>query len=68
MKDNIIPHIRESNTSNETWKTIVSHKKYKPSSVLKKYFFSIRMEENENVYEFLSIIKELRDKFGDIGE
>jgi uncharacterized coiled-coil DUF342 family protein len=35
---------------------------------LKSKLFSIKMEENENVNNFVSRIKELKDKLSDIGE
>jgi len=35
---------------------------------LKRNILSIKMEENENISNFLSRIKELKDKLSDIGE
>jgi hypothetical protein len=71
IKDNIIPHIRECKTSHETWETLKGL--YETTNTnrvlfLKSKLLSIKMEENENISNFLSRIKDLKDKLGDIGE
>jgi hypothetical protein len=71
VKDNIIPHIRECKTSHETWETLKGL--YETTNTnrvlfLKSKLLSIKMGENENISNFLSRIKDLKDKLGDIGE
>jgi hypothetical protein len=71
VKDNIILHIRECKTSHETWETLKGlYETMNTNRVLflKSKLLSIKMEENENISKFLSRIKELKDKLGDIGE
>lgn len=68
VKDIIIPHIREWKTSKETWDTLKKSYETKTANKifhLKSNLISIKMEENENVSDFNSRIK---DKLGDIGE
>jgi len=71
IKDNIIPHISDFNTSKETCDTLKCL--YETTNTnrlvfLKRKLLSIKMEETKNVTKFLSRIKELKDKLGDIGE
>ena len=71
VKDSIIPHIREANTSSETW--IVLKDLYETSNTnrilfLKTKLLGIKMDANESVSSFLGRIKEVKDKLGDIGE
>lgn len=71
VKDNIIPHIRECKTSKETWDTLKNLYEVKTTNrtlYLKSKLLSINMEENESVSDFISRIKDLKDKLGDIGE
>jgi hypothetical protein len=71
IKDNIIPHIRECKTFHGTWETLKSlYESTNTNRVLflKSKHLSIKMEENENISNFLSRIKYLKDKLGDIGE
>lgn len=71
VKDNIIPHIRECKTSKETWDTLKNLHETKTTNqilYLKSKLLSIKMEENESVSDFISRIKYLKDKLGDIGE
>ena len=71
IKDNIIPHIRECKTSKETWDTLKNLYETKTTNqilYLKSKLISIKMEENENISSFISRIKDLKDKLGDIGE
>jgi hypothetical protein len=71
VKDNIIPHIRECKTSHETWETLkglYETTNTNPVLFFKSKLLSIKMEENENINNFISRIKDLRDKLGDIGE
>eukprot|EP00253_Pinus_taeda_P018031 PITA_18031 len=71
VKDNIIPHIRECKTSKETWDTLKNLYETKTTNkilYLKSKLLSIKMEENESVSDFISRIKDLKDKLGDIGE
>ena len=71
IKDNIIPQIRECKTSKETWEVL----KYLYETTnknrvlfLKTNILSIKMKENGNASNFLSRIKELKDKLANIGE
>ena len=71
VKDNIIPHIRDCKTSKETWdilKGLYETANTNQILFLKSKLLSIRMEENESVTDFISRIKDLKDKLGDIGE
>jgi hypothetical protein len=71
MKDIIIPHIRECKTSSETWETLKGlYETINTNRVifLKRKLLSIKMEENENIIDYLSRIKDLKDKLGNIGE
>jgi hypothetical protein len=71
VKDRIIPHIREANTSAETWTTLKAL--YETSNTnrilfLKTKLLGIKMDGNECVSSFLGHIKEVKDKLGNIGE
>ena len=71
IKDNIIPHIRECKTSKETSDTVKNL--YETNNTnrilyLMSKILSIKMEENESISNFISRIKDLKDKLGDIGE
>jgi hypothetical protein len=71
VKDRIIPHIREANTSAETWTMLKAL--YETSNTnrilfLKTKFLGIKMDGNECVSSFLGHIKEVKDKLGNIGE
>ena len=71
MKDNIISHIRECNTSTITWNTLKGLYETSNSNrilFLKTKLLSIKMEEREEVNNYISRIKDLRDKLSDIGE
>lgn len=71
MKDNIIPHIRECNTSNITWKTLKGmYETYNSNRILflNTKLLSIKMEEREDVNNYISRIKDLRDKLSHIGK
>jgi hypothetical protein len=71
VKDNIIPHIRDCKTSKEMWDVLKGL--YETSNAnqilfLKTKLLSIKMEANESISNFVSRIKDLSDKLGDIGE
>jgi hypothetical protein len=66
VKDNIIPHIRKCKTFHETWEVLKGL--YNWVLFLKNKLFSIKMEENENISNFLSRIKEMKVKLSDTGE
>jgi hypothetical protein len=71
VKENIIPHIRDCKTSKETWKALKGL--YETSNAnrilfLKTKLLSIKMESNESISNFVSRIKDLSDKLGDISE
>jgi len=70
IKENIIPHIRDCKASKETWGVLKSL--YETSNTnrifLKTKLLSIKMEANESISNFISRVKELSDKLGDIGE
>lgn len=71
VKDNIIPHIRDCKTSKETWDTLKGL--YETTNTnrilfLKTKLLSLKMEANESISNFISRVKDLSDKLGDIGE
>ena len=71
IKDNIILHITNCMTSKATWDTLKGlHQITDVNRVLflKTKLLSIKMEANGGVNKFISCIKELSDKLGDIGE
>jgi len=70
IKDNIIPHIRDWKTSKETWDMLKGL--YETTNINRILFWrlsflSLKMEANENISNFVSCVKDLRDKLGDIG-
>ena len=71
VKDNIIPHIRDCKTSKETWDTLKGL--YETTNTnrilfLKTKLLSLKIEANESISNFISRVKYLSDKLGDIGE
>jgi hypothetical protein len=71
VKDNIMPHIREANTSAETWTTLKALYETRNTNrilFLKTKFLGIKMDGNEFVSSFLGRIKEVKDMPGNIGE
>jgi hypothetical protein len=71
LKDNIIPHLRDCKTSNETWdvlKCLYETSIANQILFLKTNLLSIKMESNESISNFVSRIKYLSNKLGDIGE
>ena len=67
----IIPHIRDCKTSNNIWTVLKDMYEIKNTSrtlFLRKKILSIKMEENESIYSFISRIKEVKDKLSDIGQ
>ena len=71
VKDNIIHHIRDCKTSKEMWDVLKGL--YETSNAnqilfLKTRLLSIKMEANESIGNFVSIMKYLSDILGDIGE
>lgn len=71
VKDNIIPRIRECKTSQETWDTLKNLYEMNTTNgilYLKSKIISIKKEENESVGNFISRIKDLKDKLCDISE
>ena len=71
VKDNIIPHIRDCETSKATWDTLKGL--YETTNAnrilfLKTKLLSIKMDANESISNFVSRIKDFSDKLGDIGE
>ena len=71
VKDNVIPHIRNCETSKVTWDMLRSLYETRDANrvlFLKSKLLSINMETNEGVSKFISHIKDLSDKLGDIGE
>jgi hypothetical protein len=71
VKDNIIPHIRDCKTSKETWdmlKGLYETTNTNRILFLKTKLLSLKMEANENISNFISRVKDLSDKLGDIGE
>lgn len=71
IKDNIIPHIRDCASSKHTWETLKGLYETTNANrilLLKTKLLSIKMEANESINNFVSRIKDLSDKLGDIGE
>ena len=71
LKDNIIPHIRNSKTSKDTWDKLKGLYEMSDTNrilFLKSKLFSIKMDVNETMNKYLSRIKDFRDNLGDIGE
>ena len=71
VKDNIIPHIRNSKTSKDTWdklKGLYETSNSNRNLFLKTKLLSIKMDVNETMNKYLPYIKYFRDNLGDIGE
>jgi hypothetical protein len=71
VKDIVIPHIRDYTTSKETWTTLkdlYDSKNTNRVMYLKSKLISTRMEENESISDFISRIKYIKDKLGNICE
>jgi len=71
VKECIIPHIHFCKTTPEIWKTLKDLYDVKNANrllFLKSKILSIKMKENETVVAFISQIKELKNKLGDIVE
>ena len=71
VKDNIIPHIRNSKTSKDTWDKLKGLYERSDSNrvlFLNTKLLSIKMNVNETMNKYLSRIKDFRDNLGDIGE
>lgn len=71
VKDNIVRHIRECNTSTITWNTLKGMYETSNSNCilfLKTKLLSIKTEEREDVNNYISRIKDFKDTLNDIGE
>ena len=71
VKDNIIPHIRNSTTSKDRWDKLKGLYETSDSNrilFLKTKLLSIKMDVNETMNTYLSHIKYFGDNVGDIGE
>ena len=71
VKENILPHIRNSKTSKDTWDKLKGLYETSESNrilFLKTKLLSIKMDVNETMNKYISRIKDLRDNLGDIGE
>lgn len=71
IKDNIISHIIDCITSKETWnvlKGLYESTNENHILFLKTKIFWIKIEGNESINHFISCIKDLRSKLGDIGK
>ena len=71
VKDNVIPHIRDYKSAADIWTTIKNLYQTQNSNrvlSLKGKLFALKMEENESAPRFITRVKELKDKLGDIGE
>ena len=71
VKYNINPHIKECKTSSDTWETFkgLCETLNKNTVIfLKSKFPSIKMEKNENIIDYMSRTKDLKDKLSDFGE
>ena len=70
IKDNIILHSRDYKTSIETLTVLNNLYEMENSNrilFLKSELPSVKMQHNENISAYLSRVKELRDKFGNVG-
>jgi hypothetical protein len=71
VKDIMIPYVRECKTSSEIWETLKGlYETMNTNRVIyfKSKVLSIKMEENENIIDYLSRIKYLKGNLGNIGE
>lgn len=71
VKNNIISHIRDYKMSKETWDTIKGlHEKVNTNQVFssKINFLLMKLKDNDNVNNIISVIKDLKDKLSDISE
>jgi transposase InsO family protein len=71
VQDKIIPHIRNCDTSKETWDVLKGLYETKDANrvlFLKTKLMSIKMEANEGVSKYISRIKDLTDHLAAIGE
>ena len=71
VQDKIIPHIRNCDTSKETWDVLKGLYETKDANrvlFLKTKLMSIKMEANEGVSKYISRIKDLTDNLAAIGE
>ena len=71
VRDCIIPHIHDCKSAPKIWKTLKDLYEVKNTNrllFLKIKILSIKIEENETIVAFISWIKELKRKLGDIGE
>lgn len=71
IKENIITHIGDCKTSKETWDVLKSlYETANTNSILflKTKLFSIKMESNERIINFISHVKKLSDNLGDTSE
>jgi len=70
VKENIIPHIRDCKTLKETCNMLKGLYETTNTNwilLLRTKLLSLKMEENENISNFISCVKDLSDKLGDIG-
>jgi hypothetical protein len=71
VKDKIISHIRYFHAFVETWivlKNLYEMENSKRNLFLKNKLILVKMEHDESSSAYLSRVKELREKLGDIGE
>eukprot|EP00253_Pinus_taeda_P019535 PITA_19535 len=71
VKDCIIPRILDCKIAPEIWKTLKDLYEVKNTNrllFLKREIISIKMEKNETCVAFISRIKELKNKLGDMSE
>ena len=71
VKDNIIPHIKNSKTSKDTWDKLKGlYETYDSNRILflKTKLLSIKMDVNGTMNKYLSCIKDFRYNLGDMGE
>ena len=71
VKDNVIPHIRDCKSATNIWMTIKNlYETWNTNRVLslKGKMFTMKMEENESAAGFITRVKDLKDRLGDIGE
>ena len=71
IKDNIILHSRDYKTSIETLTVLNNLYEMENSNrilFLKSELPLVKMQHNENICSYLSTVKELRDKIGNVGK
>lgn len=70
VKDHVVPHIAEKNTTNEMWealKKLYLHTSVQRKMILENQLRSYQMQKGEQIDPFLDLLKEIRDQLTSIG-